>query len=283
VRRESGQVEPWPAPPTPLSRGDRLGVVVDVGRRPDLAAPEGTGDELVRRGPVADRLRVALGVLQDADRRLLTAAGLALAMAWLSVLVFTEYKGLPLVTALYFVVTTMATVGYGDVNLLDDPPWLKLYGAGLMFTSLLVVSVLTAFVTNWVLSARLTRLFGSQRSHAVGHVIVCGLGVVGDRVLHELRRVAPQTIAVDSGGPGSLASAAMQDGATVITGDARQAEVFRRANADGAHAIVVATSEDLLNLEIALTAREANPRARIVVRLFDEEFAARVRSTSTAC
>jgi Trk K+ transport system NAD-binding subunit len=71
----------------------------------------------------------------------------------------------------------------------------------------------------------------------------------------------------------------MQGGATVLTGDARQAEVFVRANAEGARAIVVATSEDLLNLEIALTAREANPRVRIVVRLFDEEFAARVRST----
>jgi Trk K+ transport system NAD-binding subunit len=148
-----------------------------------------------------------------------------------------------------------------------------------MFTSLMVVSVLTAFVTNWVLSARLTRLFGTQRSHALGHVIVCGLGVVGHRVLHELRRVAPETVGVDSGGQGSLGGVAMQDGATVISGDARQGEVFRRANVDGARAIVIATGEDLLSLEIALTAREANPRARIVVRLFDEDFASRVRAT----
>ena len=60
-------------------------------------------------------------------------------------------------------------------------------GIGLILTSLLVVSVLTAFVTNWVLSARLTRLFGSQRSSAVDHVIVCSLGTVGYRVLQELR------------------------------------------------------------------------------------------------
>ena len=36
---------------------------------------------------------------------------------------------------------------------------------------------------------------------------------------------------------------------------------------------MVASSDDLVNLEIALSAREANPRVRIVVRLFDEEFA----------
>lgn len=76
-----------------------------------------------------------------------------------------------------------------------------------------------------------------------------------------------------------MGGAAMQAGGTVLTGNARDGEVFRRGNAENARAIVVATSEDLINLEIALTAREANPRARIVVRLFDEEFAARVRST----
>ena len=34
--------------------------------------------------------------------------------------------------AVYFTATTMATVGYGDVNLLGAPDWLKLYDVGLM-------------------------------------------------------------------------------------------------------------------------------------------------------
>jgi voltage-gated potassium channel Kch len=148
-----------------------------------------------------------------------------------------------------------------------------------MLLSTLVVTVLTAFVTNWVLSARLTRLFGSQRSHAVGHVIVCGLGTVGFRILEELRRVAPETVGIDVGGSDSLGSAAMLAGATVITGDARQREVWARASIEGARSIVVATSDDLANLETALSAREVNPRVRIVVRLFDADFATRVEST----
>jgi Trk K+ transport system NAD-binding subunit len=280
IRRESGEVEHWPPPPTPVQPGDELGVVLDVAQLDAVAGRSDVFGETVNApGYFARQGRRLMGLAADADRRLLIAIGLAIGIAWLSVFVFVETKGLPLVTAIYFVVTTMATVGYGDVNLLEDPPLLKLYGIVLMLTSLLVVSVLTAFVTNWVLSARLTRLFGSQRSSAVDHVIVCALGTVGFRVLQEIRRVQPGTVGVDAGGTNSLSTEALQSGATVITGDARQPDAFRRANAEGARSIVVASSDDLLNLEIALSAREANPRVRIVVRLFDEEFASRVRST----
>jgi Trk K+ transport system NAD-binding subunit len=279
VRRESGEVEHWPPPPTPLQPGDQLGVVVDVAQIDSLAGSSDVLAEAAAPGFLGRLGHRFANFIADADRRLLFSVALAIGIAWLSVFVFVEAKGLSLVSAIYFVVTTMATVGYGDINLLDDPPLLKLYGAGLMLTSLVVVSVLTAFVTNWVLSARLTRLFGSQRSTAVDHVIVCALGTVGYRVLQELRRVSPSTVGIDAGGTSSLSSEALQSGATVITGDARQPDAFRRANVDGARSIVVASSDDLANLEIALSAREANPRVRIVVRLFDEEFASRVRST----
>ena len=280
IRRESGEVEHWPPPPTPVQPGDELGVVLDVAQLDAVAGRSDVFGETVSPPGFFARLsRRAMNAAADADRRLLTAIALAIGIAWLSVFVFVETKGLPLITAIYFVVTTMATVGYGDVNLLEDPPLVKLYGIGLILTSLLVVSVLTAFVTNWVLSTRLTRLFGSQRSSAVDHVIVCGLGTVGFRVLQEIRRVQPGTVGVDAGGANSLSTEALQSGATVITGDARQPDAFRRANAEGARSIVVASSDDLVNLEIALSAREANPRVRIVVRLFDEEFASRVRST----
>lgn len=279
VRRESGQVEHWPPPPTPLQPGDELGVVVDVARLDELIARDDVlGERPMNPGFLARLGRRLVGFVADADRRLLAAVGLTAGIAWLSVLVFAQYKRLSLVDAIYFVVTTMATVGYGDINLLEDPPLLKLYGVGLILTSLVVVAVLTAFVTNWVLSTRLSSIFGSQRSNAVDHVIVCGLGTVGYRVLQELRRVAPSTVAVDAGAS-NLSNEALRGGATVISGDARQGDAFRRANAEAARSIVVATSDDLVNLEIALSAREANPRARIVVRLFDEDFASRVRST----
>ncbi|TAK25802.1 MAG: hypothetical protein EPO26_02175 [Chloroflexota bacterium] len=280
IRRESGDVESWPPPPTPLQPGDRLGAVVDIGRLRELGSI-GLDGSVDQGAPSRFRLttRAIAAWLADADRRLLTALGLAIGLAWLSVFIFVEYKGLNLVAAMYFTVTTMATVGYGDINLLEDAPGLKLFGMALMLTSLFVVSVITAFVTNWVLSDRLSRLFGTTRTTAFDHVIICGLGNVGYRILEELRPVIPGTAAIDMGGSQSLATEALRSGATVITGDARQENAFHRANVHDARSVVIATSDDLLNLEIGLSAREANPRVRIIIRLFDEGFAARVRAT----
>src|SRR5262249_47358031 len=156
--------------PTPLQPGDELGVIVDVGQ---IDAHTDRDDVLGERPTAPGRLaalgRRLLGFVADADRRLLAAMAIAVGIAWLSVFVFVEYKGLSIPTAFSFAVTTMGTGGYGDVTLHAAPPLLKFYGVGLMLTSLMVVSVLTAFVTNWVLSTRLTRLFGAQRSNAVDH------------------------------------------------------------------------------------------------------------------
>jgi Trk K+ transport system NAD-binding subunit len=43
-----------------------------------------------------------------------------------------------------------------------------------------------------------------------------------------------------------------------------------------ARAVILATDDDLVNLDAALTASDLNPRARIVLRMFDETLATRV-------
>ena len=66
-------------------------------------------------------------------------------------------------------------------------------------------------------------------------------------------------------------------GVPVIFGDATVLEVLRQAHASKARAVVVATSNELANLEIALLARELNPKQRIVVRLADPYLAETLR------
>ena len=50
------------------------------------------------------------------------------------------------VDAAYFTVTTMATVGYGDINLQHQPDWLKVYAICLMGTSVVLSAGLLAFI-----------------------------------------------------------------------------------------------------------------------------------------
>ncbi len=65
-------------------------------------------------------------------------------------------------------------------------------------------------------------------------------------------------------------------GIPVIQGNARMASVLEQAGVRKARAVIVTTSDDLTNLDAAITARELNKDAKIVIRLFDETLATKV-------
>ena len=52
----------------------------------------------------------------------------------------------------------------------------------------------------------------------------------------------------------------------LILGDCRSAEVMQQAGIDQCRAVLLATQEERVNLEAALTARVLNPRVRLVMR-----------------
>ena len=65
-------------------------------------------------------------------------------------------------------------------------------------------------------------------------------------------------------------------GVPVVQGNARMASVLEQAGVRKARAVIVTTSDDLTNLDAAITARELNADAKIVIRLFDETLATKV-------
>jgi len=63
----------------------------------------------------------------------------------------------------------------------------------------------------------------------------------------------------------------------VLIADANYLDSLRALSVDRARAVVAATSDDLANLEAALAARELNPDARVITRLFDQDLAERAQ------
>src|SRR5207302_6112409 len=66
-------------------------------------------------------------------------------------------------------------------------------------------------------------------------------------------------------------------GAAVVHGDAAVAAVLRQANAATARAVIAATNNDLVNLEVALLVRELNPTQRVVLLQSDPQLAQMLR------
>ncbi len=111
------------------------------------------------------------------------------------------------------------------------------------------------------------------------HVILCGLGTVGFRVLEELVALDEQVFVIERDADGEFVARARELGAEVLIGDARTENLLRSLNVAKARSIIIVTDDDLANLEIAMDVRELRQDIPIILRLFDQRLAQKVRQT----
>ena len=110
-----------------------------------------------------------------------------------------------------------------------------------------------------------------------GHVVVCGAGRVGYRLIEQLQQFGDEVVAIESNKDHAFIERVRdQLNVPLIIADARRPQVLKQAGVDRAAAICPCTDNDLTNLEVALNARELNPGIRVVMRLFEPELAHKV-------
>ncbi len=109
------------------------------------------------------------------------------------------------------------------------------------------------------------------------HFVVCGAGRIGYRVTLQLRQLGHEVLVIERNGEAHFVSSLRERGVPVLIQDIRVRESMAHANIEHAQALVCATDDDLANINTALEARKRNKRIRVVLRLFDEELADRVR------
>jgi Trk K+ transport system NAD-binding subunit len=108
------------------------------------------------------------------------------------------------------------------------------------------------------------------------HVIVCGLGKIGYRVILELLNYGRDVVTIELNPDSHFIEKMKALGVPVIIEDARRSENLIKANVGEAIAIIPCTGNELANLDIALEARELQPGIKVVMRMFDPDLARRV-------
>lgn len=121
-----------------------------------------------------------------------------LALVGVSVGVFHVALGLSPVDAYYFVITTLTTTGFGDINLQTARPLVKLYGTLVMISGGALFAVIFSMLTDLLLRTRFGDLLARGVVRQRDHVIVAGLGHTGFRVLRELSRLGENAVAIES-------------------------------------------------------------------------------------
>jgi Trk K+ transport system NAD-binding subunit len=263
---EDGSAELFP------QAGDGL---LCLAEEPADQAP-GAGERRVRLRPRRAGTVASVGAVLAGDRRLRVLAAVLLALCALSVLVFARFRHLDLMDSVYFTITIVTTTGFGDINLLDAPGPLQLFGVVMMLVGTGTLTIMFALLTDAIISARLARVQDPVPRHLSDHVVVCGLGNIGYRVVEQLASLGLPVVAVELDGSNRFIPVMRHLGVPVLTGDIRLRDTLVALQVASARSMVVVTSSDIVNLETALNARALSPGLRVVLRLFDSDLAARV-------
>jgi len=179
-------------------------------------------------------------------------------------------------TALYFTVETISTVGYGDFSFADQPTALEVFGILLIAGGATLLTTVFALITNVLVSWRIEQSLGRQQLVGLeGHVVVIGLGSVGIRVLEGLQAQGREVVVVERNENNRFLNQARALGAPVLIADSTQRQTLEDANVHSAAAVAVLTSDDLTNIETGLAVRdylgERWTGVPVVLRVFDRE------------
>jgi len=184
----------------------------------------------------------------------------------------TAFKGAWL-DAVYFVVATMTTTGYGDLtpdrsHTVDIVAAMLLMLAGTIITGLFI-----AFGASLLTRVHWVRMQGLRPVHRRGHIVVCGAGSIGSEVIDLLLALGKQLVVVEISPDPAIIERAREQRFDLLTGDASRDATLDLCNLGAAHGLIALTNVDTLNLEIALGARARNPTMPIALRIAEASFA----------
>jgi Trk K+ transport system NAD-binding subunit len=232
------------------------------------------------RANVLRRISSALG--SDDNSALRTAMVAASTLIVLSTIILRLTYRLPgggymsTLTAVYFTVETISTVGFGDYSFAHQSTGLLVFGIVLIAAGATLLTTVFALITNLLVSWRIEQSLGRQQLVGLeGHVVVIGLGSVGIRVLEGLQAEGRDVVVVEVSDSNRFLNQARARGVPVLIADSTQRQTLADANVHSAAAVAVLTSDDLTNIETALAVRDYLGErwfsVPVVLRVFDRD------------
>ncbi|MEO1057757.1 MAG: NAD-binding protein [Actinomycetota bacterium] len=168
-------------------------------------------------------------------------------------------------TSVYWTLTTMTTLGFGDITFESDAGRVfsvvvLLSGSAFLLVMLPFVFIQFVFIP-WMNDREARRAPRRVDTSTTGHLILTSLGPVEEDVIeHATRAEVPYVVVVDDV---EAAGRLHDEGRRVMVGPLDDPETYRHARVQSA-ALVVATQNDQTNTNIAFTVREIAPDVGIV-------------------
>lgn len=180
--------------------------------------------------------------------------------------------------ALYMTITTLATVGFGEVNPLS--PKGRLFTILLILAGLILIGYVIKTFTEALAEGYFQERLRDRRQRRIlnrlqDHYIIGGFGRTGQEIAREFSAESLPFVVVDS--TEESIEAAIAAGFSAILGDATLDEVLLRAGIERARCLVAAMPSDADNLYAILSAKTLNPNLRTIARASSAEAVQKLR------
>jgi Trk K+ transport system NAD-binding subunit len=219
-----------------------------------------------------------LGQYQHYARSVTLVTLSLLAMIFVATLIYVSVNyNTSIVDALYFSVGMITGAGGQEQVAEKAPDSIKIFTAIMMIVGAGVIGVCYALLNDFILGSRFKQFWDAARVPTRNHYIICGLGGIGIQIVRQLHSQGHEIVVIESDDNNRFLHTARSLGVPVILEDARLSATLKAANIERAEAIIVVTSDDMINVEIALTAKAVSPKVSVVVRSQEPQFAQSVQ------
>jgi voltage-gated potassium channel len=178
------------------------------------------------------------------------------------------------VDTLYMTVITITTIGFEEVINLSGNPGGRIFTIFIAISGIGIMAYIVTNLTALVVEGELTESFRRRRMEKIAgnyrdHYIVCGLGSVGCCIADELHATKRPHVIVDTNKENIVKHLESLQDKVFIEGDATDSNVLLKAGVEKAAGLFAVTGDDNQNLVVSLTAKQLNPKLRIVARCSD--------------
>ena len=178
------------------------------------------------------------------------------------------HAGWPLGDAAYMVLLTVFSVGYGEVRPIDTT-FLRLWTVGTIVLGCTGMIVLTGALVQVFTLFQFRRLLGLDKMQTEieklkNHAIICGYGRIGIQLAKSLQDAGHPFLILERNT--AKADEARSHGYLTLVGEATHEETLKLAGIAQASVLATVLPDDAANVFITLSARNLNPKVRIIAR-----------------
>ncbi|WP_353778197.1 NAD-binding protein [Winogradskyella sp. 3972H.M.0a.05] len=203
--------------------------------------------------------------------KMYTAVMLLLILLCIGVLGFRFISGYTWIDAIYMTVITITTVGFGEVQPLDE--FSKIFTIFLILTSVIILGYAIKVITEYILSKNnieeLKQKKMQKKIDAMSnHIIICGYGRNGKQAVKKLLAHKKPFVVIEK--DKEIVDKFRSESVPMITGNANEDETLLIAGVERANTLISALPNDADNLFVVLSARQINKEMCIISRASQE-------------